>query len=153
MAFFAGLTLALCAQESFLKIEASVVPRKLARGEEGAVLLKLSLEEGIAISPHPDFIIEFEPCPGLVFPKSFFTASDLGIDALEKDGEDYLDVQAPIRIPFTVGLEAKKGSHILEGRIRYFARSKKEGWCVKNSTKFYVPFATRSAVAKKRAER
>ena len=137
-------------QEDFLKIEASVVPRRLSRGEEGTVLLKLSLEEGITVSPHPDFIIEFKPCEELVFPKNFFTASDLEIDALEAAGEGYLNLQKPIKVPFTVSLEAKKGSHILEGKIKYFARSKKEGWCVKNTAKFYVAFSTRSSVIKKK---
>jgi hypothetical protein len=138
------------AQEDFLKIEASVIPRRLSRGEEGVVLLKLSLRGGVTVSPHPDFIIEFKPCEELVFPKNFFTASDLEIEAQEGDGEEYLDLSDPVKIPFTVSLEAKKGSHILEGRIKYFAKSKAEGWCVRNTVKFYVAFATRSAVVKKK---
>jgi hypothetical protein len=137
------------AQEDFLKIEASVIPRKLLRGEEGTVVLRLSLQAGITVSPHPDFIIEFKPCEELVFPKNFFTASDLEIDTLDGEGEEYLDLKKAIKVPFTVSLEAKKGSHILEGRIKYFARSKKEDWLVKNTAKFYATFATRASVAKK----
>jgi hypothetical protein len=140
----------LCGQEDLLKIEASIEPRRLSRGEEGAVVLKLGLMEEISISPYPDFIIEFKACPELVFPKNFFSASDLEIDVLEKDGEKYLDFKEPLKIPFTVSLEAKKGSYILEGRIKYFARSQKEGWCVKNTVKFFVPFATRSGLVKKK---
>lgn len=139
------------AQEDFLQIEASVIPRKLSRGEEGTVLLKLSLQAGITVSPHPDFIIEFKPCEELVFPKNFFTASDLEIDTVDGEGEEYLDLKDPIKVPFTVNLEAKKGSHILEGRIKYFARSKKEDWLVKNTAKFYATFATRSSVAQKKS--
>lgn len=139
------------AQEDFLKIEASVIPRKLSRGEEGIIFLKLGLQEGITVSPHPDFIIELKPSEGLAFPKNFYAASDLGIDAVEADGEEYLDLEEPIRIPFTVSPESKKGSHILEGRIKYFARSKKEGWCVRNTAKFYVTCYTRSSVVKKKA--
>jgi hypothetical protein len=137
------------AQEDFLKIEASVIPRKLSRGEEGTVLLRLSLQAGITVSPHPDFIIEFKPCEELVFPKNFFTASDLEIDTLDGGEGEYLDLKDAIKVPFTVSLEAKKGSHILEGRIKYFARSKKEDWLVKNTAKFYATFATRASVAKK----
>lgn len=147
--FHFSALLLLRAQEDFLKIEASVIPRKLFRGEEGTVLLKLSLQKGITVSPHPDFIIEFKACAELVFPKNFFTATDLEIDALEGEGEEYLNLQEPIKVPFTVSLEAKKGSHILEGRIKYFARSKKDGWCVKNTAKFYAAFATRPSVIKK----
>jgi hypothetical protein len=139
------------AQEDFLGVEASIVPRKLSRGEEGAVILKLSLQEGIAVSPKPDFTIEFKPCPELVFPKNFYNATDLEIETEEQDGRESLNLQKPIRVPFTVSEEAGKGSHILEGRIKYFARSQKEDWCVKTTAKFFVPFFTRSTSVKKKA--
>lgn len=147
----AGLLLHVSAQEELLRIEASITPRRLARGEEGSVILKLSLQEGIVISPHPDFIIEFKPLDALVFPKPFFAASDLGIGAQEKEGEEYLDLKKPVKIPFTVSPEAKKGSYILEGRIKYYARSKSEGWLVKNSAKFFVAFSARAAAVKKKS--
>ena len=139
----------LSAQEDFLKIEASIVPRKLSRGEEGAVVLKLSLQEGIAVSPQPDFIIEFKPCAEILFPKNFYTATDLEIETIVRQGEESLDLAKAIRIPFTVSPEAKKGSHILEGRVKYFARSREEGWCVKNTAKFFVTFFTRPATVRK----
>jgi hypothetical protein len=139
------------AQEDFLRVEASIVPRKLSRGEEGAVILKLSLQAGITVSPLPDFTIEFKPCPGLVFPKNFYNATDLGIETEDRDGQESLNLQKPIRVPFTVSEEAGKGSHILEGRIKYFARSQEEDWCVKTTAKFFVPFFTRSASVKKKA--
>ncbi len=136
-------------QEDLLKVEASVVPRRLARGQEGEVVLKLIVGHGVLISPYPDFLVEFEPCPALVFPKNFFTATDLEIEVLDIEGEKSLDFKKPVRIPFTVSLEAKKGSYILEGRIKYFARSRKEGWCVKSTAKFFVPFATLATRAKR----
>ncbi len=111
----------------------------------------MSLQEGIVISPHPDFIIEFKPLDALVFPKPFFAASDLGIGAQEKEGEEYLDLKKPVKIPFTVSPEAKKGSYILEGWIKYYARSKSEGWLVKNSAKFFVAFSARAAAVKKKS--
>lgn len=128
-----------------MKIEASIIPRRLSRGEEGTVQLKLTLKQGILISPIPEFIIEFEPTAEINFPKNFFTATDLEIEALEEDGEKYLQFKNPIKILFTVSQEAEKGSHILEGKIKYFARSREEGWCLKTTTKFYVPFYTRSS--------
>jgi hypothetical protein len=146
----AGLAVGLSGQEELLRIEASISPRRLARGEEGSVNLKLSLQEGIVISPHPDFIIEFRPLDALVFPKPFFAASDLGIGAQEKEGEEYLDLSEPVKIPFTVSPQAKKGSYILEGRIKYYARSRREGWLVKNSANFFVAFSTRAAAVKKK---
>lgn len=136
------------AQDDLLRIEASVVPRRLSRGEEGVVLLKLSLQEGITVSPHPDFIVEFRPCEELVFPKNFFTASDLEVEVQEKDGQECLSFQKPLKIPVTVSPKAKKGSYILEGRIKYCARSTHEGWCVKNTAKFYVAYSTRAAASR-----
>jgi hypothetical protein len=146
---FAVLATLLFAQEDFLKIEASIAPRKLSRGEEGVVLLKLSLQEGITVSSQPDFIIEFKPCPEIIFPKNFYTATDLEVETVVREGEESLELGKAIRIPFTVSPEARKGSHILEGRVRYFVRSQTEGWCARNTAKFFVPFSTRSASVRK----
>ena len=139
----------LSAQDDFLKIEASIVPRKLSRGQEGAVVLKLSLQEGMAVSSQPEFIIEFKPCAEILFPKNFYTATDLEVENVVQPGEESLDLEKPIRIPFTVSPDAKKGSHILEGRIKYYARSREEGWCVKNTAKFFVTFFTRPSAVRK----
>ncbi len=128
------------AEEDPLKIEASSSPKKLSRGQKGKVVLKLTLEEGIFISPQPSFIIEFSPCEELIIPKSLSTDSDLEIDTLKENGEDYLDLMEAIEIPFTVRLMAKRGNHLLEGKIKYFACSKEEGWCLKNASKFSVVF-------------
>jgi hypothetical protein len=130
-------------EEDLLKIEASSSPRRLSRGQKGKIVLKLTLEEGIFISPEPSFIIEFSPCEELIIPKSLSTDSDLEIDILEENGEDYLDLREAIEIPFTVRLMAKQGNHLLEGKIKYFACSKEEGWCLKNTSKFSVAFYVR----------
>ena len=105
--------------------------------------MKLTLEEGIFISPEPSFIIEFSPCEELIIPKSLSTDAGLEIDILEENGEDYLDLREAIEIPFTVRLMAKQGSHLLEGKIKYFACSKEEGWCLKNKSKFSAVFYVR----------
>lgn len=133
------------AQEELLRVEASIVPRRLARGEEGAVLLKLGVAAGITVSPHPEFIVEFKPCDEIIFPKNFFTATDLGVDTQDKDGQQSLVFDNPLRIPLTVSPKAKKGSYILEGRIKYCALSAAESWCVKNSAKFFVAYSIRAA--------
>ncbi len=136
-----GISLfAVAEEEDLLRIEASSSPKRLSRGQKGKIVLKLTLEEGIFISPEPSFIIEFSPCEELIIPKSLSTDSDLEIDILKENGEDYLDLREAIEIPFTVRLMAKKGSHLLEGKIKYFACSKEEGWCLKNTSKFSVAF-------------
>jgi len=151
---FGGLLLFpfLCAaqEDELLKVESSINPRQLSRGQEGKIILKLSIKEGIIISPLPDFIIEFTPQEDIVFPKNFFTASDLNLGVLEEGGESALDLSKPVEIPFTISLQAKRGSHILDGRIKYFARSREEDWCLKSSAKFSASFSTWSSVAKKK---
>jgi hypothetical protein len=138
-----GISLLAVAEEDLLKIEASSSPKRLSRGQKGKIVLKLTLEEGIFISLEPSFIIEFAPCEELIIPKSLSTDSGLDIDILEENGEDHLDLREAIEIPFTVRLMAKQGSHLLEGKIKYFACSKEEGWCLKNTSKFSVTFYIR----------
>lgn len=140
----------LAEEEDLLKIKASISPKRLSRGQEGKVVLKLTIEKGITISPQPSFTIEFVPSEELVFPKNFFAASDLEIEILEEDGEEYLNLKDPIEIPFTVSLEAKRGSHNLEGKIKYFACSGEGGWCLKITSKFSASFYTRRTVIKKK---
>ncbi len=135
--------------DDLLKLEASVEPRRLSRGEAGNVILKLTVPEGIIISPEPAFLITFEPLPDIVFPKTFFTASDLGLEVIEDGAGTRLNMARPVAVPFSVALEARRGGHILAGRIKFVARSKTEGWCLKSSAKFSAPFVTRSTVRKK----
>jgi hypothetical protein len=136
--------------EDLLKIECSIAPKRLSRGEEGKALIKLAVHEGVLISAQPSFIIEFTPVPEISFPKNFFTASDLDIDLVETPEGTFLDLAKPLAIPFTVVSDAKPGGHILEGRIKYFARSPGEGWCYKTTSKFSVAFTTRSGSVKKK---
>jgi hypothetical protein len=133
-----------------LKVNASISPRYLSRGQEGKVVLKITLAEGVSINPMPSFIIECNPSYELIFPKSFFTASDLEIEIKEENGEEYLHLGNPIEIPFTVSLDAKRGNHSFSGRIKYFAFSEEEGWCLKSTSKFSASFYTRSTMLKKK---
>jgi hypothetical protein len=135
--------------EDCLKVSASISPRYLSRGQEGKVVLRIRLSEGITINPQPSFIIECNPSDELIFPKNFFTASDLEIEIKEETGEEYLDLEKPVEIPFTVSLEAKRGNHSFDGKIKYFAFSKQEGWCLKSTAKFTASFYTRSTRIKK----
>lgn len=136
-------------EEECLKVDAAVNPRWLSRGQEGKVVLKIKLAEGIDIHPQPSFIIECNPSDELIFPKSFFTASDLEIEIKEENAKESLNLDKPIEIPFTVSLEAQRGNHTFEGKIKYFAFSKQEDWCLKNTAKFRVSFYTRSTSIKK----
>lgn len=140
----------LAKEDDSLKVRASIDPKRLSRGQEGKITLSLRLNEGIAINPQPSFIIEFDPSDEVVFPKNFFTASDLEIETVEENGDEYLNLEQPIEIPFTISLKAKRGNHVLDGKVKYFACCKVEGWCLKSSTTFSASFYTRSSVIKKK---
>jgi len=140
-----AVSLSLIAKENdLLKIEVSISPERLSRGQGGKLILKFTVKKGINISPHPSFTIELSPSEELVFPKNFFSASDMNIKILKENGVEYLDIKNPVEIPFTVSLEAKQGNHLLEGKVKYFACSKKESWCLKNISKFSTSFYTRN---------
>gem|GEM_PF-1321539 len=80
-----GISLfAFAEKEDLLRIEASLGPKRLSRGQKGKVVLKLTLEEGIFVSPEPSFIIEFSPCEELIIPKSLSNESDLETDILKE---------------------------------------------------------------------
>ena len=141
-AFLGGLSFLLCAaplppaQEDPVKVEASILPLRVARGEEGRVILKISAKSGFTVNSLPSFIIELDPGSDLIFPKNFFTASDLNLEVVEVNGRPMLSLKKPLEIGFTVGPKAIRGVHVLRGRIKYFATSAKDGWCLKSSTRF-----------------
>lgn len=113
-------------------------PKNLSRGQEGKIILKLTVQEGLTVNPQPSFSIEFNPCEAIIFSKEAFTDADLDIEILEEMGEEYLNLKNPVEIPFTVSPDAEKGKPLLEGKIKYFVCSKEEGWCLKSSSKFSV---------------
>lgn len=148
---FAGVILLqlLSPAGELLKTEVSINPRRLRRGQEGKVVLKISLEKGIVISSQPFFTIEIASSEELNFPKSFFSASDLEIEIIEEDGREYLNLAVPIEIPFTVKMKAQRGNHSLQGKIKYFACSKEDAWCLKSTAKFSSGFYTSSRIYEK----
>ncbi len=136
--------------EDLLKVDVSINPRRLRRGQEGKVVLKFTVKEGIRVSSQPSFTIELEPSDELIFPKNFFSASDLEIEIKEEDGKEYLDLKEPIEIPFSVNMDAKRGNHTIGGKIKYFACSQEEGWCLKYASKFSSAFYTSVRIFQKK---
>ena len=130
-------------EEDLIKIDATISPNRLSKGKEGNVVLRFRVKEGITINPQPSLTIELSPSEELVFSKDFFTASDLEIEIMEEEGREYLVLTKQIEIPFMVSEEAVKGVHSLEGKVKYFAYSKAENWCLKTTSLFTALFYTR----------
>jgi hypothetical protein len=147
-ALAAGALLWAQSRDGLLRVESSIRPLRLARGEAGRIVLKIKVKPGITISPQPSFIIEFTPNDELVFPKPFYTASDLNVEVQEiEKGREVLSFNKPLEIPFTVHPKAPRGVHVLQGKVKYFAACKTEGWSLKNTENFTATFSTRTAPA------
>jgi len=129
-----------------LRVNASVSPLRLSRGQEGKIRLRFTLKEGITISPQPSFIIEIDYSEGLVFPKDFFTASDLEIEIVEQNGNECLDLSQPVEIPFSVSVKAERGNHKLNGHVKFFACNQEEEWCLKDKTPFSAHYYTSNRI-------
>ena len=130
-------------EEELIKIDATIVPIRLSKGDEGKIVLRFRVKEGITINPQPALTIELSPSEDLVFSKNFFTQSDFEIEIQEEDGKEYLVLTKQIEISFTVSDEAVKGTHSLEGKVKYFAFSKAENWCLKTTSLFTASYYTR----------
>jgi len=128
--------------DGLLQVRAQVLPRRLARGEEGRIELRFTVRQGITISPVPNFTIQLNSSDELAFPKDFFTASDLEMEITDLDGRQFLNVADSVSIPFTVKLTARRGSHRIQGRIKYFGCHLEEGWCLKDRATFSASFYT-----------
>ncbi len=150
MSVFSCSAILLSQEYHFLRVKASINPERLSRGQEGQLILHFTNEKGVTINPQPAFIIELGSSGELAFPKDFFTSSDLKMTLSEEDGYEFLDLTKSVAIPFVVKLEATRGSHSLMGKIKYFARSKKDGWCLKNTIEFSASFYTSNRVFKKK---
>ncbi len=150
IAVFALIQVPSAIEYELLQIKASLNPRRLSRGQEGEIVLKFTVKEGIVINSLPNFIIELDPLEELVFPKDFFSASDLEIKVIEENGKEFLDLTEPVNFPFTVKLSAKRGNHTVTGKVKYFAYSKAEGWCLKDKTTFSASFYTSNRIVQKK---
>ena len=150
IAVFALIQVPSAIEYELLQIKASLNPRRLSRGQEGEIVLKFTVKEGIVINSLPNFIIELDPLEELVFPNDFFSASDLEIKVIEENGKEFLDLTEPVNFPFTVKLSAKRGNHTVTGKVKYFAYSKAEGWCLKDKTTFSASFYTSNRIVQKK---
>jgi hypothetical protein len=129
-----------------VRVEAGITPLRLVRGQEGKVLLKVVVKSGLSVSPHPSFTIEFEPSEILVFPKPFFSATDLDAEVVTIDGRQVLNFKKPLQVPFTVAARAPRGVHVLKGKVGFYAVSRAEGWCRKGTAHFRATYSTRTAL-------
>ena len=142
--FILMLTILLPAQtqEDYLKIEAQITPRLIRQGEEGILKLKITPKDGIRISSHPEFIIKLKDNSNLVFPKIFFTASELNFHTKQESGTIILEMGKQIEIPFKVQENSLLGRHRITGEVVFTAVSD-DHWSLKTYQKFFTEFISR----------
>ena len=126
-------------QEDYLKIDTQVTPKSIFQGAEGTLKIKITPKEGIKISSHPEFIIKLHDNSNLVFPKIFFTASELNYQTKQEDNVILLDLEKEIEIPFKVNDNSLIGRHKISGEI-IFTAIFKDNWSLKTYQKFITNF-------------
>jgi hypothetical protein len=136
-------------QEDYLKIDTRVAPKNIFQGEEGILKIKITPKEGIKISSHPEFIIKLHDNSNLVFPKIFFTASELNYQTKQEDNVILLDLEKEIEIPFKVNDNSLIGRHKISGEI-IFTAIFKDNWSLKTYQKFITNFFSKKKYKRKK---
>lgn len=136
-------------QEDYLKIDAQITPKYIFQGEEGILKIKITPKEGIKISSHPEFIIKLHDNGNLVFPKIFFTASELNYQTKQEDNVILLDLEKEIEIPFKVNDNSLIGRHKISGEI-IFTAIFKDNWSLKTYQKFITNFFSKKKYKRKK---
>lgn len=143
MIFF--FTLAAYPQDEYLKIDTSVSPSSISRGEEGVLKIKITPRSDIkipSISSHLGFMIKFEDDANLSFPKVFYTASELDLQMKQENDSVYLDFEKEIPITFKVTEDSLAGKHQINGEV-IFTAVFKDNWSVKTHQKFNADFSSK----------
>jgi hypothetical protein len=130
------------AQEDYLKITASVEPRSIKQGEEGAFKIKIIPKNGIKISSHPEFIIRLDKNNNFSFPKLFFTASELDFQIRQENDSVFLELDKEVNIPFKVNEDSLIGKHKISGEI-IFTAVFKDNWSLKTYQRFNADFVSK----------
>lgn len=136
-------------QEDYLKIETQVTPKNIFQGAEGTLKIKITPKEGIKISSHPEFIIKLHDNSNFVFPKIFFTASELNYQTKQEDNVILLDLEKEIEIPFKVNDNSLIGRHKISGEI-IFTAIFKDNWSLKTYQKFITNFFSKKQYKRKK---
>jgi hypothetical protein len=137
--FLFAIMLSSASEEDYLKIDASVEPRSVKQGEEGALKIKITPKNGIKISSHPEFMIRLDKNSNFSFAKSFFTASELDFQTRHENEAVFLELEKELSVFFKVNADALIGKHTISGEILFTAVFK-DNWSLKTYQKFNVDF-------------
>lgn len=137
-------------QEDYLKIVTNVTPERVQQGEEGILKIKITPKDHIRISSHPEFIIKLDQTNTLIFPKIFFTSSELDFQTKQEQETVYLELNKEVEIPFKLSETSLIGKHTINGEI-IFTAVFKDNWSLKTYQKFTAGFrASRNTKIKKK---
>lgn len=133
------LTITSYSQEDYLKIDTSVNPTSILQGKGGILKIKITPRSDIKISPFLGFMIKLDDNLNLSYPKVFFTASELDLQAKQENDTLYLDLGKEIPIPFKVNINSLTGRHKISGEV-VFTAVFKDNWSLKTYQKFNADF-------------
>lgn len=130
------------AQEDYLKIDITVNPSLIGRGEQGILKLKITPRSDLKISSIPGFMIKFDDNQNLSFPKVFYTASELDLESKQEKDTVYYEFGKEIPLPFKVSNNSLLGKQKISGEI-IFTAIFKDNWSLKTYQKFYADFISK----------
>lgn len=128
-------------QDAFLDIIVQVSPSGIRQGQEGVLKIKIMPRGSLRISANPEFMIKFDANNNLVYPKFFFTGSELNFKTVQEKDGIYLDFDREIEISFKVSDSALLGRQVISGEIVYTALFQ-DNWSIKTFQKFSTNFTS-----------
>ncbi len=117
-----------------VKFSISLKEKSLRPGATGNLLVRLQPKRGIHINLKPPISIAID---------SSAIIARAGTPDIPK-ADTFLNSSKPIKQPFTLTKNAKRGAAVLKGTITYFYCSDADGWC----SRFKQPFEVMVKVAK-----
>jgi len=123
-------------------VQATFVPPRPGTDAAVAVLFT-PRDPDVKINETPAPRLKLDPSQSVLAAKPPASARTSDTTAETPDITRYLDLNAPVRFPVTMGAAATKGTHLVKGSVAYFYCSKREGWCRKGTTDLEIPVLVR----------
>jgi len=128
-------------QDAYLDVFAQVSPSVIRQGQEGVLKIKIIPRASLRISANPELMIRFDNNSNLVYPKQFFTGSELNFKTVQEQDGIYLDFDREIEITFKVSEAALLGRQVISGEIVYTALFQ-DNWSIKTYQRFSTNFTS-----------
>jgi hypothetical protein len=114
-----------------LTIKAKLSNTKINKSKENYLIISFIPENKVFLNFYPLLKIEIEEKSYLKFPKDKLKANDLDVEVFEKGNNKFINMKTPIKIPFELDKEYKKGKYKLVFSIEGFYTIQQEKITIK----------------------